>query len=298
VRSVAELAVVLCCAGAGTHLGPQLRALAGQVTTRRWELVFVDNGSTPGCLAVLEHWWPTLPGVRVVDAREVRGPSYGRNRGVAATQAPLVLFCDDDDVVDEGWVEAMGAALDAGAALVGGRLRTGRLGSAQYGRAPIQETALPRVHSHLPYVMSCSMGVRRDAFLRTGGFDPSLYPGEDVDLSWRMQEDGYVPVFVSAAVTDYRLREQATDWARQQSAYGRTAALLRHKHRGVLAPLRARDELVLASRVLAGVRHAPHPGARRTAWWGVARYWWAERTTLIGLAVRVGRPQSPSKLRA
>ena len=47
----------------------------------------------------------------LVSATDRHTPSYSRNVGVAETDATSIAFIDDDDVIGDGWVAAIGSAL-------------------------------------------------------------------------------------------------------------------------------------------------------------------------------------------
>ena len=286
-----EISVVLCAAGEGKYLTEQLEALARQDLASPWELVFVDNGCTEACLAQVERARQQLPSTRVVAALDRPGPSYGRNVGVAAAHAPLVAFCDDDDVVSEQWLRSLRDGL-SDADLVGGALELSTLNTPETlaWRDPLQQDELPTVHGYLPYAMSCNMAVRRATFTAAGGFDETLYPGEDVDLSWRVQQAGGRAGFAAGAVVHYRYRPDLRSFLRQRTAYGRVSARLVVKHRSrPLQRLSASREVWQVVRILLGGRNLLRGSTRRNRWLGIVCYWWGEKSTLVASAVR-GRP--------
>ncbi len=53
-----------------------------------------------------------LPDVRVVENREERGLSGGKNTGVALSRGEVVAFLDDDAVAEPDWLKFMAAAYD------------------------------------------------------------------------------------------------------------------------------------------------------------------------------------------
>ena len=80
------------------------------------EILVVDNGSTQS-LAELRA---AFPAVRFVTETE-RGAAAARNRGVAETTAPLLMFIDADCVAAPDWV-SVGRAVAGKADLIGGRV--------------------------------------------------------------------------------------------------------------------------------------------------------------------------------
>ena len=85
-----------------------MSALAEQQYDGNWELVFVDDGSTDSSVSIAESWSDRLP-MRIVPTSESGDPvglASARNIGGHAARGELLLFCDDDDVADEGWIAA------------------------------------------------------------------------------------------------------------------------------------------------------------------------------------------------
>ena len=92
-------------------LEPQVRALPGI------EVLVVDNASVP----------PLPPGVQArrpwlrVFVEAEPGAACARNRGVAESSAPILMFIDADCLPDPDWVET-GLAVADRAPLVGGHV--------------------------------------------------------------------------------------------------------------------------------------------------------------------------------
>jgi GT2 family glycosyltransferase len=94
-----------------------LEALMPQIN-EQVELLVVDNSSTVSLTSVYERF----PDLRII-AEPRKGAANARNRGVAETSAPLLLFIDSDCLAAEDWVTMGITALSrSNADLVGGRV--------------------------------------------------------------------------------------------------------------------------------------------------------------------------------
>ena len=214
-----ELAVIIPCHNEEATLSQQLDALTGQSFDGAWEVVVVDNASTDATAEVARRYADR--GVRVVSADGGRGIAYARNRGVEATTARSVVFCDGDDVVSAGWVAAMGAALREHP-FVTGTVDSGLLNPPDVAasRPSHSKDRLPTFGS-IPFGRGNNSGLHRTVWLEAGGYDEA-FPGlEDMELSLRLAARGIQPVLVPAAVVHYRYRASAGDLWRQGLFYGR-----------------------------------------------------------------------------
>ncbi len=266
-----ELSVVLPFRNGAATIGDQLEALARQESSRPWELILVDNGSTDESLEIVAEYGPRLPAHQVVEATDLPGAPHACNRGVAVSRGKAVAFCNDDDVVDDHWVEAMADALSRHEHVVG-RLDHDRLNEPWVlevrGRPQAGAPAEWGVRPYLPFGFGCTIGVSRRLHDAVGGFDEELIPaGEDMDYCWRLQLAGAELRFVPEAVTHYRLRHGLREIYRQGRNYGIGNVLVYKKHR----------QLGLAS--------LPHP------WLAGARAWLSLAKSLVVAwnKVRLGR---------
>jgi glycosyltransferase involved in cell wall biosynthesis len=97
------VSIVLATLDRPEHLAECLSHLVAQRTTRRTEIIVVDNGPssmlTPPVVA-------KFPGVRMVtEAR--RGLAYARNRGILASRGEIVVAIDDDVIAPPEWLETL-----------------------------------------------------------------------------------------------------------------------------------------------------------------------------------------------
>jgi GT2 family glycosyltransferase len=209
--------------GAGT-LDQQLEALAAQEPGRPWELIVADNGSTDESRDVATSWKSRIPCLRLVDASCRRGGAAARNLGAASASGRYLLFCDQDDVVQPGWLEAMARALDDHD-LVAGRNDFEALNRPAWavdrdGQRRRRGPSRFDFYGYLPYGLGCNLGVSRPAFDAVDGFDEAIMSANDLDLCWRLQLAGYPLHVESAAVVAKRGRLVGGAIWRQHFTYG------------------------------------------------------------------------------
>ncbi|WP_455960564.1 glycosyltransferase family 2 protein [Alistipes finegoldii] len=184
-----------------------------------WECVVVSNNSTDDTVARFGDFAARYPGLNLrLVTEDGPGVSYARNRGIAETSAPLLVFIDDDERINPGFLRAYADFFDAhpDAVVAGGRIIaeyvTGRPAwLSKYTEMPIAnpmdfgDAVRPFPAGRVPG--GGNMAFRRSAALRYGGFDPSLgrvgrmlIGGEENDFFERLMHGGETCWYVPGAV--------------------------------------------------------------------------------------------------
>ena len=172
-----------------------------------------------------------------VITRSHRGLSNARNLGVDAATGEIVAFIDDDAYPDPQWLKYLAAVFLNPAhpkcAGVGGPniappsdgLIAGCVAHAPGG--PIHVLITNRKAEHIP---GCNMAFRRTALKAIGGFDPQFHvAGDDVDVCWRLQMEGWTLGFSPAAMVWHHRRNSVRAYLQQQQGYGKAEAMLESK---------------------------------------------------------------------
>jgi FkbM family methyltransferase len=221
-------------------LALQLSALADQECAEPFEVIVVLNRCTDESAQVARHFAERLH-LTILEANDSASAAYARNTGVAASAADSILFCDADDRVGRTWVKEMCRALDR-ADFVGGRVIVDRTGLADwaYDRfyKPLDRTCLVVHDRRIRYPISASLGCRKQALERVGGFEET-FPGaafEETDLAIRLFRAGFVAGEAPAAELLYRPRREFRSLMRQRRAYAEGAARLARRE-GVPLPV-------------------------------------------------------------
>jgi hypothetical protein len=181
-----------------------------------WEVVVVNNNCTDATDAVIDRHSGRLPLRRLFEARP--GKSYAANLAVAQTCSDLVLWTDDDVLVDPDWLWEYVAAARSwpNAMFLGGTIeplfavppprwigRNMDLLTAPYAVQENGGAVRPLRDREIPF--GANLGLRRQV-LRGEVFNPRLGPcgksevrGEESELIHRLKAQGHQGVWVGPA---------------------------------------------------------------------------------------------------
>lgn len=212
-----------------------------------WECVVVNNNSTDSTAEAFARFTSEHQGfnLRMVTEHK-QGLSNARNCGIAASVGQYIAIIDDDETLEEGYIESYIEFFDSfpTAMAAGGAVRA------------VFESGRPRWMSHYTERMIANtldldiavtlfpknrvpaggnMAFRREVFDRVGLFNPrlgrngqSLMGGEENDLFARLRAEGYPLYFVpNAAIYHYIPAEKTTEDYFDRLCYniGRSKAL-------------------------------------------------------------------------
>jgi cellulose synthase/poly-beta-1,6-N-acetylglucosamine synthase-like glycosyltransferase len=171
------------------------------------EVIVIDDGSTDATREIAK-----AHGARVL-AQPNQGAAAARNFGARQANGEIILFTDADCVPDPKWVAAMLAPFaESDVVGVGGMKKTRQTEfmprfiqlefDYRYDRV--------RTHRYIDFIDSGTAAYRRDIFLENNGFDTLLADAEDVELSFRLSQQGFKMAFAPAAIV-YR-EHQTSLW--------------------------------------------------------------------------------------
>lgn len=180
--------ILICTYNRAELLRSTLESLRNLRTSRRWELIVVDNNSGDDTRQVVMAAAATFP----VPVRYLYEPRQGKscalNTGLAAARGDIVVFTDDDVRVTPEWLDGACGPLDDDPTIdyTGGPVRPlwgddppawldrqrgdlwGTLAILDYGSEPFVFEERRRVP------LGVNMAVRRTLIERIGGFHPEL----------------------------------------------------------------------------------------------------------------------------
>jgi glycosyltransferase involved in cell wall biosynthesis len=196
----AAIAVVVPTYERVERLERLLAALEQQDIVEPFEVVVVDDGSSPQAAARIDTLAAASPiSIRVLHQSNT-GPSVARDRGWRSTTAPVVAFTDDDCRPAAGWLRALAAAA-ADAEVVQGRTRPDPTQLDRLG--PFSRTLDVSEEGLFP---TCNVAYHRSILERLDGFDPRYrWSCDDTDLAWRAKEAGARTTFAADALVDHEI---------------------------------------------------------------------------------------------
>ena len=233
-----KISVILPCFNGAKTIAQQLEALCSQSWDGGWEVIVSNNGSTDNSMEIVERYRHCLPELKVVQAYDPSGPrkgvSHSYNTGMSAASGDAFVFCESDDEVGKGWLQAMGNAL-LQHEFVAARLEYSKL-NPEWILAPeglnAQETEIAKLQTfpHFQFAWGCTFGWRRSLYEKLGGFDTSWNYACDSEYCFRAQLAGFEVHLVPEAVIHYRLRHSTRAVFDQQRKWGKEFKLLMMCH--------------------------------------------------------------------
>ena len=177
------------------NIGPLLDEIAAALTGRwRFEVVYVNDGSTDVTETELRHFMTDRPWLRLITHASACGQSAALRSGVRAARAPIVVTLDGDGQNDPSFIPALVRVLEQGSA------RLGLIAGQRVGR---RSTSFKRLQSRIANGVRATIlrdgtrdtgcglkAVRRDVFLALPYFNglhrflPALVKREGYDVGY------------------------------------------------------------------------------------------------------------------
>lgn len=161
-----------------------LDSIKGQKTSRTWELIVSDSGSTDRTVEIAREYT-----AKVRECTE-RGTARARNEGARLAEGDILIFIDSDTILLPGYLETIGKAFEnkdliACSCAFKFTRRSPKLLFAEYVTNSYYTLRSVLRGATLPGFNVC---IRRDVFEKLGGF--RLCHLEDLDMSIKLRRIG------------------------------------------------------------------------------------------------------------
>jgi mycofactocin system glycosyltransferase len=211
-------------------------------------VIVVDDGSRDASPQVARQFGALL----VPSGGRGRGPATARNVGARVAHGEILAFIDSACTASTDWLaELLQLFGDSSTAAVGGLVDGMCTESAvdRYEAAMSSLSLGSRARyggngNDTFYLPSCNLLVRRSAFVKAGGFKDAMHVGEDVDLTWRLRDQGWTITYQPRGRVFHEHRSTVRSFMSRRFDYGTSEGLLQRLHphrrkRMVVPPLLA-----------------------------------------------------------
>ena len=222
-----KISVIVCTYNGSRTLRGCLQGLQ-KLNYPDYEVIVVNDGSTDRSAEIAGEF-----DVRLIST-ENRGLSAARNTGMEAAAGEIIVYIDDDAYPDPDWLGYLSVTFKRfDYAAVGGP-NIAPPGDGMVAECvvnapggPVQVLLNDREAEHIP---GCNMAFRKECLKKIGGFNPEFrVAGDDVDVCWRILQQGWKIGFSPAALVWHHRRNSLAAYWRQQRGYGKAEALLEGK---------------------------------------------------------------------
>ncbi|OOO28072.1 glycosyltransferase [Agrobacterium sp. YIC 4121] len=227
-------------------LGATLASLEKQVTSRRFEVIVIDDGSIeqPDAMLMTQFSEPHF----VFVSQERRGISAARNTGWRRSSGRIIIFLDCDQVTKPDFVENSCLPFDEYPDdIIQFGERNFLTDSADVsGDAPWHQPSRPDERFRVFDLLSCNMSsirmgwhlcyghnvaVRRETLMRAGGFDEDFtgWGLEDCEFAFRLVSTGSKLVF-NPAIAAYHQHHETLDKQSRFERWSSNLLVFENKH--------------------------------------------------------------------
>jgi mycofactocin system glycosyltransferase len=197
------------------------------------EIIVVDDASDDRTPDVVS----TFP-VDLILLKERRQVSFCRNLAAKRAKGEILAFLDSDCVADPLWLrELVPAFRDPSNGAVGGMVDSysNEKGLDRYEKvkSSLNMGSWPkssREGDQFFYLPSCNLLVRRVLFLELGGFREDMVIGEDVDFSWRLQDQGNHVEYRPVGKVYHKHRNKMRHFCARRFDYGTSEPFLQRSY--------------------------------------------------------------------
>ncbi|WP_141733554.1 glycosyltransferase [Oligoflexus tunisiensis] len=221
------ISVVVCSYNGANTIDLTLRALSC-LAYPNYEVLIIDDGSTDATPAMVRRY----PFKLISTANH--GLSAARNTGWQEARGEIIAYLDDDAFPHPYWLHFIADCFRRHPCSAVGGPNMPPLGKSlvadAIAHAPGGPKAVLVTDTEAEHIPGCNMCIRRDVLLRLKGFDPQFrVAGDDVDICWRILEDGGMICFHAGAFVWHFARQTIPKYWKQQAGYGKAEALLEAK---------------------------------------------------------------------
>ncbi|MBN2121426.1 MAG: glycosyltransferase [Candidatus Omnitrophica bacterium] len=229
-----RVAVIIPFKGSSPYLQSCLDSILG-LDYPNFEAIAVDDGLGQEAKKKLTGYKDK---VKVLNSFN-KGPSFARNLAAGSTDAEFLAFTDSDCLVDKNWLRELLRGFEEypGAVACGGVQKLSSEASEfeekvfrfmkkagfiiDYMRRAKDEYIIEVDHN-----ASCNVMYRKEPFLKEKGFAKDFWPGEDVELDYRLKKNKMSIIFNPRAIVYHYKPKDSASFVKMMHRYGKAQGVL------------------------------------------------------------------------
>ena len=209
-----------------------------------YEIIVVNDGSTDGTEEVLEEYEKKSPCRFKWFTQQNRGSYAARNLGIENAEGEIICFIDDDCIADRNWIKNLVKCFsDEEVGGVGGKniAHAPETIVGRYAKKNIlldyQKRLALNSQGYLFHIITSNAAYKRNVLRKIRGFDTNFRSGGDIDLSIRVQLEGFKLKYCPEAVVYFKHRTTIKGLLKQFYGYSKGRIRLHKKYRKNYSPL-------------------------------------------------------------
>lgn len=235
-----EVSVIIPTYNRANILEKSLHALLSKNASEGlFELIVVDDGSTDMTAEVVESFVPLYPVPIIHTLQDHKGPAAARNKGIALAKGKIIIFLDDDIIVDSGFVQQHIIAHDmypgehiAIQGIIKWSEELKITPFMKFYERKISDYAYLRDGTEVEFIITHNVSFVKSFLNKYGGFDETFpYAAyEDTDLTIRLRKYGLKVLLYKKAIGSHYQTFTVKDGIRRQRRVGEAYIILVNKH--------------------------------------------------------------------
>jgi cellulose synthase/poly-beta-1,6-N-acetylglucosamine synthase-like glycosyltransferase len=206
--------------------------------SEKLEIILINDGSSDNTKKVMSNYNQKLN--LVLLETDGVGPSKARNIGLDCAKGEYVAFIDADCAVDREWLnELLKGFITEDVAGVGGSQIIPVNATEFEKKVHVFLSSMHFVSEYMKeadgieivqHVASCNAIYKTGVVREVQGFDDKLWPGEDVDLDYKITHKGYKIAYNPKAIVMHHRPKNLMKFYYMMKRYGGAQAYLIKKH--------------------------------------------------------------------
>ncbi|MFH1397304.1 MAG: glycosyltransferase [Candidatus Omnitrophota bacterium] len=193
------------------------------------EIIVVDDGSKDGTREMVERYQKLANRNFKYFYQQNKGTAAARNTGIANSSGSLIVFIDDDCVACRNWLQEMVKGYDNfNVAGVGGLIKaiaSKSIISEYCSYIGVMEKPIIQAGT-VKYLVGANSSFRKEHLNVVGWFNEAIpLGGEDLDMSFRLEQAGYALKFNPAAIVYHLHKQTLKELLTTFFKYGRGSAI-------------------------------------------------------------------------